>query len=309
MPAVEVKQLLFRYGERIALKNVSFNVTGGEAFGLLGPNGSGKSTLFRILSTLMPIQQGSATVAGSDVSTQPDRVRRSIGVTFQSPSLDLKLTVLENLRHQGHLYGLTGNFLRERCALVMEQLAVADRARDYAEQLSGGLKRRVEIAKCLLHAPHVLLLDEPSTGLDPRARHDLWEILARLRRESGVTILVTSHLMEEAERCDRLGILDGGELIASGTPDELRTMVGGDSLTIKADAPDLLSEKLSRQFDIEVHRVGDVLRIERQDGHELLAEIATRFAGEFRSITLGQPTLEDVFIKLTGREFSAGADE
>jgi len=302
MPAVTVEQLEYRYGERTALAGVSFDVAEGEIFGLLGPNGSGKTTLFRILSTLLPVQTGKAIVGGYDVSRDPDGARRQIGVTFQSPSLDIKLTVLENLIHQGRLYGLTGTRLRTRCAEVMEQLGVADRARDYAERLSGGLKRRVEIAKCLLHDPRILLLDEPSTGLDPGARYDLWKVLQSLRDEHGVTILVTTHLMEEADRCTRLAILDLGNLIAEGKPDELRSMVGGDSLTIQSDQPEQLSQKLQQRFGVQASRIGDALRIEREGGHELLGEIATGFPGEFRSLTLGKPTLEDVFIKLTGRD-------
>lgn len=302
MSAVTVEQLEYRYGERQALAGVSFDVAEGEIFGLLGPNGSGKTTLFRILSTLLPVQSGRAIVGGCDVGRDPDGARRQIGVTFQSPSLDIKLTVLENLLHQGRLYGLTGARLRTRCAEVMEQLGVADRARDYAEKLSGGLKRRVEIAKCLLHAPRILLLDEPSTGLDPGARYDLWKTLQSLRDEHGVTILVTTHLMEEADRCTQLAILDLGKLIATGKPDELRSLVGGDSLSIQSDQPDQLLQKLQQRFGVQVSRVGDSLRIERERGHELLGEIATALPGEFRSLTLGKPTLEDVFIKLTGRD-------
>lgn len=301
MSAIAVEHLDFHYGERAALKDVSLSVPEGEVFGLLGPNGGGKSTLFRVLSTLLPLQSGTATVAGFDVVKNPDDVRRAIGVTFQSPSLDLKLTVRENLKHQGHLYGLFGRELQERCQFVMEQLHVSDRANDYTEKLSGGLKRRVEIAKCLLHDPRVLLLDEPSTGLDPAARHDLWSILKTLQQQHGVSVLVTTHLMEEADRCDRLGILDEGRLIALGTPQELRGQVGGDSLIIQTDDPEKLSNDLSSRLNVDVMQLGDSLRIERENGHELLTTIATDFPGRFRTLTLGQPTLEDVFIKLTGR--------
>ncbi|WP_437202660.1 ABC transporter ATP-binding protein [Planctomicrobium sp. SH664] len=308
-PAVHVEDLQFRYGERVALNGVSFAVPEGEIFGLLGPNGSGKTTLFRVLSTLLPLQQGSARIGGRDLATDPDGVRRLIGVTFQSPSLDGKLTVQENLVHQGHLYGMRGSGLRQRISEVLEQLKVADRARDFAEKLSGGLKRRVEIAKSLLHSPQILLLDEPSTGLDPGARHDLWTTLQALRDSSGVTVLVTTHLMEEAERCTRLAILDLGKLIAEGTPNELREQVGGDSLTIQSDHPGELSQKLQDRFQLSVTRVGDVLRIEREEGHQLLGQIATSFPGEFRSLTLGKPTLEDVFIKLTGRRLQEAETE
>lgn len=307
-PAVIVEQLEHRYGERLALAGVGFKIESGEVFGLLGPNGGGKTTLFRVLSTLLPLQSGRATVGGCDVAGDPDGVRRRIGVTFQSPSLDVKLTVRENLVHQGHLYGLFGQPLRRRCDEVMQQLGVADRANDFAEKLSGGLKRRVEIAKSLLHAPEILLLDEPSTGLDPGARHELWKTLHALRHDSHVTILVTTHLMEEAERCTRLGILDVGQLIALGTPDELRGLVGGDSLTIQAEHPAELAARIQERFGLQATQLTDALRIERHNGHELLAEIASAFPGEFRSLTLGKPTLEDVFIKLTGRRIEE-ADE
>ena len=300
---------MHRYGERLALAGVSFDVPHGEIFGLLGPNGSGKTTLFRILSTLMPVQSGQVTIAGENVAVRPDAVRRAIGVTFQSPSLDGKLTVRENLVHQGHLYGLSGRALNDRIRVVSEQLGVADRAGDYAEHLSGGLKRRVEIAKCLLHSPAILLLDEPSTGLDPGARHELWKILESLQREQKVTVLVTTHLMEEAERCHRLAILDQGKLIAFGRPDELRDMVGGDSLTVLSDTPDALAAAIEQRFQLKPTRMGNALRIERDRGHELLTEIATTFPGEFRSLTLGKPTLEDVFIKLTGRRLESVEDD
>jgi len=177
---------------------------------MLGPNGGGKTTLFRILATLLPVQSGHAALMGLDLSSEPQAVRRLIGVTFQSPSVDGKLTVAENLRTQAHMYGLSGSLAASRIDELLGKLGLGDRRHDRVDSLSGGLKRRVEVAKCLLHRPRVLLLDEPSTGLDPGARHDLWEYLSRLRRDEGTTVLVTTHLMEEAERCDRLGILDRG---------------------------------------------------------------------------------------------------
>lgn len=305
MPAVSVANLCYRYGERTALDGVTFDVPEADIFGLLGPNGSGKTTLFRLLSTLLPVQSGSASIAGCDLVSQPDQVRYRIGVTFQSPSLDGKLTVRENLTHQGHLYGLAGQMLRERIAQVLQQLNIADRAADFVDKLSGGLKRRVEIAKCLLHRPRILLLDEPSTGLDPGARHDLWQVLQQLRNEFGVTILVSTHLMEEADRCTRLAILDLGKLVALGTPDELRGRVGGDALTIQTDQPAELSAALQQRFQVMATRIGDTLRIERERGHELLGEIARDFPGRFRALTLGKPTLEDVFIKLTGKRLES----
>jgi ABC-2 type transport system ATP-binding protein len=301
--AISVAGLAHAYGGRPALSGVSFSVAPAEIFGLLGPNGGGKTTLFRILSTLLPIQQGTIHVLGYDVARQPAAVRNRIGVTFQSPSLDRKLTVFENLRHQGHLYGLYGRALHERIAELLERLGLSDRAADRAESLSGGLQRRVEIAKGLLHHPQVLLLDEPSTGLDPGARLDLWTYLERLRTGQHVAILVTTHLMEEAERCDRLAILDRGQLAASGSPAELRSAIGGDCLTIHSSNPADLSQRITEVLGISPQHFGQTLRIEVPRGHEVLRDLVERFPTEIAAITLGKPTLEDVFVQRTGHRF------
>jgi ABC-2 type transport system ATP-binding protein len=301
--AIEVRGLIHHYGNHRALAGVGFRVPPGEIFGLLGPNGGGKTTLFRLLSTLLPVQEGEVSVLGLNVGNQQAEVRRRIGVTFQSPSLDAKLTVLENLRHQGHLYGLSGSELRTRIERLLERLGLTDRQRDRVESLSGGLKRRVEIAKGLLHDPALLLLDEPSTGLDPGARHDLWRYLKQLQSEANVTVLVTTHLMEEADRCDRLGILDVGELVAIGTPDELRAEVGGDCLTIHCENPEELASRIATEFDVTAKLLGGTLRIERERGHELLGKLIERFPDEITSISLGKPTLEDAFIARTGHQF------
>ncbi len=302
MSILTVDSVGFQYGERRALLDVSFDVRPGEVFGLLGPNGGGKTTLFRLLATLLPFHEGRASVAGFDVDREPSAVRQSIGVTFQSPSLDGKLTVAENLKAQGQLYGLFGKNLAERTSRLVRRLGLADRRNDRAEVLSGGLKRRVEIAKGLLHDPLVLLLDEPSTGLDPGARHDLWRLLAELR-DGGMTVLVTTHLMEEAERCDRLAILNRGEIVAIGTPDELRASVGGDCLTIRGPRPESLAGRIRDTFDVPARVVSGVIRIERQQGHELLRSIVDQYPDDVASVTLGKPTLEDVFITRTGHRF------
>ncbi len=291
------------YGQRQALHDVSFDVAGGEIFGLLGPNGGGKTTLFRVLATLLPVQQGKIELLGLDVAREPSRVRGRIGVTFQSPSLDRKLTVRENLVSQGYLYGLSGAGLRNRIATLLDKLGLADRAQDRVESLSGGLARRVEIAKGLLHDPQVLLLDEPSTGLDPGARLDLWRYLRLLRDEAGVTVLVTTHLMEEAEHCDKLAILDSGCLVALGTPAELRSQIGGDCLTIQTPAPDELARRIAERFEVACHPVGGQIRIEVDKGHEFIGRLVEAFGGEISSVVLGKPTLEDVFIQRTGHKF------
>ena len=304
-PMVSVDEIRFAYGAQPALAGVSFDVAPGEIFGLLGPNGGGKTTLFRLLCTLLPFQSGRATIDGSDVATSPASVRLAIGVTFQSPSLDGKLTVRENLRAQGMLYGLHGADLERRMSFASESLGIRDRWRDRAETLSGGLKRRVEIAKGLLHDPRVLLLDEPSTGLDPGARHDLWQLLARLR-EQGMTILVTTHLMEEAERCDRLGILHRGELVGLGTPAELRESLGGDCLTLRGPDLSRLRDLVANKYQLAPRIVGETVRIEHDHGARMLAEIVEAFPAEVEGASLGKPTLEDVFISRTGHRFWDG---
>src|SRR5437588_6908181 len=229
---IRVEDIRHSYGKRAALKGISFDVAAGEIFGLLGPNGSGKTTLFRILSTLMLPTAGSATIMGCDAVQEPARLRRQIGVVFQAQSIDLKLTAYENLWHQGHLYGLRGATLKKRIQEILSRVGLADRAQELVETFSGGMQRRIELAKGLLHHPGVLLLDEPTTGLDPGARRDLWQYLAILRDEEHVSVLVTTHLMEEAERCDRLAIMNEGNLVALGTPAELNGGRGGAVLSL-----------------------------------------------------------------------------
>ena len=303
MIAIRVDDLSHAYGERPALNRVTFEIRRGEIFGLLGPNGGGKTTLFRVLSTLLPVQSGHVSVLDHDVATNSAAIRQRIGVTFQAPSLDRRLTVRENLVHQGHLYGLRGRELAARIDDRLARLGLTDRMHASVNSLSGGLQRRAEIAKGMLHDPELLLLDEPSTGLDPGARHDLWRYLQQLRNESGVTIVVTTHLMEEAEKCDRLGLLDRGQLVALGTPAELRAEIGGDCLTITAEEPARLSQRIAERFGIEPKLLGQSLRIERAHGHELLRELVEAFPEEITSVSLGKPSLEDVFIAKTGHRF------
>lgn len=307
--AVEVEGLAYRYGERAALRGVSFAVRPGELFGLLGPNGGGKTTLLQILATLRRPTAGTARVAGADVAADPAAVRRAIGVVFQHPSLDRHLTPVENLRHQGHLYGLTGARLADRSAELLARLGVADRSRDRVGTLSGGLRRRVELAKGLLHGPRVLLLDEPTVGLDPGGRRDLWDYVRDLRRESEITVLVTTHLMDEAEGCDRIGIIDRGELVALDTPGGLKSAIRGDVISLASDEPEVLAGKIRGRFGDGVSVVDGSVRIERAGGPELVPRLAEAFPGAIRSITVGEPTLEDVFVQRTGHRFRDAAEE
>ncbi len=281
----------------------------GERFGLLGPNGGGKTTLMRILSTLLVPTAGRASVAGIDVVRDPTSVRRRIGVVFQHASLDPWLTPAENLRHQGHLYGLRGSRLTAEIERLLESLGVADRADDPVRTLSGGLGRRVELAKGLLHDPPVLLLDEPTAGLDPGGRKDFWRGVDRLRAERRVTVVVTTHLMLEAEACDRIGILDRGSLVALDSPDTLKGGIRGDIVSLETAEPERLAAAVAERFEAPASVVDGAVRIERADGAAFVPRLAEAFPGLIRSITVGRATLEDVFVQRTGHRFWDGADE
>jgi ABC-2 type transport system ATP-binding protein len=297
--ALAVDGLRHVYGDREALAGVSFSVARGEIFALLGPNGGGKTTLFKILSTLMPPTAGSVRVLGYDLPRQAEFVRQRLGVVFQHPSLDRKLTVLENLKHHGHLYGLAGRELYSRAQAMLRRLGVHDRADDLVETLSGGLHRRVELAKTFLHRPEMLILDEPNTGLDPGARRDFMHYLQQLRDQEGVTILLTTHFMEDAERCDRVGILHEGRLVAIGTPRALKETIGGDIVVLQSPDPHGLQKKLRERFACEAALVDGTLRLERPRGHEFIRDAVEAFASDITAASFGKPTLADVFIHLT----------
>lgn len=299
-PAVRIEALTHRYGDRIALDRVSFNVEGGTVFGLLGPNGGGKTTLFRILATLLRPSGGEAFIGGASVQKDADRVRGAIGVVFQRPALDGKLTVLENLWTQGRLYGLSGSHLEKRVADVLARFRIEDRREERVERLSGGLQRRVELAKSLLHGPRVLLMDEPSSGLDPGARADLMSAIRELRDRDGVTTLLTTHLMDEADRCDSVAIIDGGSLVALDTPAALKQSLGGDVLALAGPRPEEIASRLRERFGGRVDVVDGVVRMERDRGHELVPQVIESLPGLVDSVTVGRPTLEDVFLRLTG---------
>jgi ABC-2 type transport system ATP-binding protein len=304
MPSiVEISHLTHAYGARTALDNFSLTVQAGEIFGLLGPNGSGKTTLFRILSTLIPVSAGHVKVLGTDVAQDRDSVRKQIGVVFQSPSLDKQLTAQENLIHQGHLYGLHGSDLQRRVNDALAALGLADRAAERVERFSGGMRRRVEVAKGLLHHPRLLLMDEPSTGLDPAARIEMWRHQREINQQ-GVSILLTTHLMEEAERCSRIAVMAGGKLLADDTPAALKERIGGDVITITTSAASQVSSQLRQRLGVEPQEMDGALRIERPRGHEFLPQLIEAAPGLIDSVSVGKPTLEDVFITLTGRRLA-----
>jgi len=302
--AVETRDLSRNFGARRALLGVSLEVSEGKIFGLLGPNGGGKSTMFKIISTLLPPSAGTAAVFGRDVVADPGGVRALLGVVFQSPSLDKKLTVKENLEYHGRIYGLGAAERKGRIEDLLGRFHLTERAKDQVGTLSGGLARRVEIAKGMMHRPKLLLLDEPSTGLDPGARMELMAELRLARKEEGVTVLMTTHILEEAEDCDELAILDRGEIVARGTPDQLKAEISGEVLTIEADEPEQLQREIEAKLGLKAEQVSSALRLEAPKAFELSMTLGKEFGDRIRSLRIGRPTLGDVFLRKTGRLFS-----
>ena len=298
-----VLNLHHHYGEHHALRGVDIDIRPGRVFALLGPNGSGKTTLFRLLGTLLPIQQGQVLVGGFDSAYQPLRVREQIGIVFQSPSLDMKLTVDENIACQAALYGIHGAELRRRRDILLEQLDLVDRRNDRCQVLSGGLKRRVELAKGMLHKPRLLLLDEPSTGLDPLARLKLWDAIREMAGQ-GMAVLLTTHLLEEADKADEIAIMSQGKLIAEGAPSDLRAEMGEGVITIVANDALRAESILRNQLGLTPQRLHHQIRLKVESPAKLVPVLVETFGEEVQSINLGRPSLEDVFIAKTGEAFN-----
>ncbi|HEX9614687.1 MAG TPA: ABC transporter ATP-binding protein [Bacteroidota bacterium] len=297
---VRVDKISYSYKNRLALADFSLDAYEGEILGILGPNGSGKSTLFRILSTLLLPATGAVDIGGIDVLSRPQDARRLIGVVFQSAGLDGKLTVFENLRYQGYFYGMKGEFLDSRIEYLLNTLGLTDRRNSRVEVLSGGLQRRAELAKGLLHQPRVLLLDEPSTGLDPAARRDFWTHLRESRKKTRMTVLLTTHLLDEAEGCDRVAIVDRGRLVVSGRPADLRSSIGGDILVIRSKDAEKLQRNIRRAFGLTSSLVDGEVRMEMKEGARMISRIAQAFPQLVEELTMRKPTLEDVFLHKTG---------
>lgn len=286
-----------------ALNGLSFAVETPRLVALLGPNGSGKSTLFRILTTMLAPQTGRAEICGSDVALHPLRVRAQIGVVFQESSLDRKLTVRENLLFAGKLYGLQGLSLRSRVETVATQVGIQRRLDDAVDTLSGGLRRRTEIARALLHQPAVLLLDEPSSGLDPLARRELWQALRLLQQTAQVCVLASTHFLDEADQCDRLLILHQGQLAAEGAPARLREELGGEVVEILTDRAAELGALLAPRAGFHVAVVGDIVRVECPHGPSLIASLAASHGPWIRELRMHLPSLADVYFHATGVMF------
>ena len=298
--AIAADGLTFAYGDRRALDGVSFSIGKGEKHGFLGPNGSGKSTLFKLLSTLVPLQQGRVQVLGLDLARDAAAIRRRLGVVFQSPAVDKKLTVRENLHYGGLLLGLGGATLRSRIDAMLAAADLRDRAADLVGELSGGLRRRVEIAKCLLGQPELVLLDEASTGLDPAARRAMWAVLHGM---PGLTVVFTTHLMDEAAEADRLTLLDQGKVVAAGAPAALMREVGGQVLELEAADAAGLAGELQRELGVAPRVLDTTLRIDGERVHELIPAIVQRFGPRVLRLSLAHPSLQDVFLAKTGKRF------
>ncbi|MFA7342672.1 MAG: ABC transporter ATP-binding protein [Terrimicrobiaceae bacterium] len=301
MGAVSTKRLVKKYGSHTVLRGLDLEVVAGEMFALLGPNGSGKTTLFRILATLISPDGGSARVGGSDVVREPASVRAKIGVVFQSPSLDKKLTAHENLRYGGALYGMHGIPLRQRISELASSLRLEEKLDALVETLSGGQQRRVEIAKCLLARPEILLLDEPSTGLDPSARMDLWALVGNLRSSHGMTVVFTSHLMDESARADRVGILSEGSLVCVESPADLLAAAGPEVLRVATTDVPGVAGFLRAKCGLDPHSLEGEVRVSASEAHSVAARLAAEMPSAIASTTISKPTLEDVFLFKTGK--------
>jgi ABC-2 type transport system ATP-binding protein len=305
LDTIEVADLTRRFGEFEAVKGVTFDVHSGEIFGFLGPNGAGKSTTINVLCTLLRPTGGRAKVNGFDVDTRQSDVRRSIGLIFQDPTLDERLTGWQNLQFHAMLYDVPADVFRRRSRELLEMVDLTEKVREDVKSFSGGMKRRLEIARGLLHHPQVLFLDEPTIGLDPQTRRHIWEYLSLVREQEGLTLFLTTHYMDEAEICDRIAIIDHGEIVALDTPSKLKAMVGGDVVTVCTDADDRATAVLAT-LGVEPQPTADGLRVEIDRGDRFIPTMM-RAMDEVKppvavnSVNLRRPTLEDVFVKLTGR--------
>lgn len=307
MKAIEVNKLTRKYGDFTAVNDISFDVNQGEIFGFLGPNGAGKTTTINMLCTLLRPTSGGATVNGFDIASQQGDVRQSIGLIFQDPSLDEQLTGRENLRFHAMLYDVPSDVYKTRSAEVLSMVDLTDKADEKVQSFSGGMKRRLEIARGLLHHPQILFLDEPTIGLDPQTRLHIWEYLLKLRDQGNITMFMTTHNMAEAENCTRIAIMDNGKIVALDTPEALKSLVGGDIITVRTSNNEKAIEKLQSVHNIAA-RTGPEgqLIVETEHGDQFIPKMMTTFANSgdpiaVESVNLRRPTLEDVFIKITGR--------
>jgi ABC-2 type transport system ATP-binding protein len=300
MEVIQSKNLVKRFGKLEAVRGVSFEVQQGEIFGFLGPNGAGKTTTINMLCTLLAPTEGEAIVNGYNVIKERDRVRESIGLVFQEPALDDYLTAEQNLRFHAYAYSIPKKTLEPRMKELLQMVELWDRRKEKMNTYSGGMKRRLEIARGLLHHPKVLFLDEPTLGLDPQTRSRIWEHIRQLRKQENLAIFMTTHYMDEAENCDRIAVIDYGEIIALDTPDKLKDAIGGDVITIKTEHNDTALGLLKDRYGLQPNQENGVIRFTVPHGEEFLPGFVSGFPLRLISIGLHRPTLEDVFLKLTG---------
>ncbi len=299
--AIRVRGLTKKYGDVTAVGGVDLDVLPGETFGFLGPNGAGKSTTIRMLCTLAKPTSGTATVAGYDVVRQRPDVRRHIGLVFQETTLDSYLTGTQNLKFHAELYGVPRNVADARIRQVLEMVALWDRRDDAVQTYSGGMKRRLEIARGLLHSPRVLFLDEPTVGLDPQTRANIWEYIHELRRSEEITIFLTTHYMDEAENCDRIAIMDIGQIVALGEPEALKASVGTDRVQIKTADDTLATQRLRDRFDVEASVHDGTVTFAVPAGEEFVPRLFAELDVPILSVSVARPSLDDVFLSYTGR--------
>ncbi len=301
MAVIEAKNLAKKFGKLEAVKGVSFEVKEGEIFGFLGPNGAGKTTTINMLCTLLAPTEGEATVNGFNIIKERDQVRSSIGLVFQDPALDDYLTAEQNMRFHAYAYSIPKKTLEPRLKTLLEMVELWDRRKDKIDTYSGGMQRRLEIARGLLHHPRVLFLDEPTLGLDPQTRSRIWNHIKELRQKEKLAIFMTTHYMDEAENCDRIAIIDYGKIVALDTPDNLKDEFGGDVVTIKTEDNDKAESLLKEKYKLQPAEENGTIRFTVPHGEEFLPGFVTSFPLRLISIGLHRPTLEDVFLKLTGR--------
>ena len=300
-PVVQVTDLVKRYGELQAVRGINFEVQPGETFGFLGPNGAGKSTTIKILCTLANPTSGSARVAGYDVLRQRDTVRRNIGLVFQDSTVDAYLTGEQNLRFHADLYGVPRAQLDARMKLVLDMVNLWDRRQSVVGTYSGGMKRRLEIARGLLHAPRVLFLDEPTVGLDPQTRSSIWEYINDLKRREDITIFLTTHYMDEAEHCDRIAIIDHGQIVAIDTPENLKASIGKDRVQITTSDDQRAIDELHQRFDLDAAVHEGLVTFSVTSGEQFVPRLFAELTVPIKSVSVARPSLDDVFMSYTGR--------
>ena len=299
---IKVENLVRKFGELVAVDNISFTVEPGEIFGFLGPNGAGKTTTINILCTLLKPTSGQATIDGLDVVRQQKQVRQLIGLVFQDPSLDERLSGLQNLRFHALVYNVPSSLCEQRIKQVLDMTELWDRRNNEVRTYSGGMKRRLELARGLLHHPKVLFLDEPTLGLDPQTRNRLWEYILELQHSEGITVFLTTHYMDEAAKANRIAIIDHGKIVALDTPEKLKQIVGKDIVSVKTSDDDKATEEIKTRYHIEARQDSDGLIFEVANGEMFIPGFIKEFSTKILSISLRRPTLDDVFLKLTGRE-------